>query len=84
MLLAAPFEGPAAANRGRDWRHRISSASRLNRNSLCAPRQTIPEPTQKVRALTHEAPVGWFHAVDQADHLRHHEREQRQREHRNK
>src|SRR5208282_5613189 len=81
--LTGLFEWPAAMNSRLRWRHWIAPAPRLNPNSLCGPLQTISKPTQEIRALTHEARVGRFHAVDETDQLRHDEREQGQRQHRN-
>src|ERR1019366_9252118 len=81
--LTGLFEWPGAMNRSLRWRHWIAPAPRLNPNSLGGLLQTISKPTQKIRALTHEARVGRFHAVDETDQLRHDEREHGQRQHRN-
>ncbi|MGA7871594.1 MAG: hypothetical protein WCA22_11920, partial [Candidatus Binatus sp.] len=69
--------------RGLQWRRKIAPATRLNADSSRGRCQPLSKPAQKIRALAHEAPVARLHAVDEADKLRHDQREQGERQHRN-
>src|SRR6266478_6433593 len=50
----------------------------------CASCEPLSEPAQEILTLAHEAFVSRFHAVDETNYLRHNQRKQRQRQHRDK